>query len=180
MSFGTVHMNTIEALLTRRSIRKFTGEAVPAPVVRELLYAAMYAPSAGDARPWHFVVIDDPGLLQAVLNSPGYDNIRQPAPMGILVCGDPTLEKFPGFWPQDVSAATQNLLLAAHENGLGAVWTGVYPLEERVGRFRAWFGLPQHVVPLALVLLGYPDEAPEREERFDAERVHHNRWGAQA
>lgn len=169
-------MNTIEALLTRRSIRKFTSEPVPPPLVRELLYAAMQAPSAGDARPWHFVVLDEPEAIAGALAGPGYDNIRQPVPLAILVCGDPTLEKFPGFWPQDVSAATQNLLLAAHENGLGAVWTGVFPLEDRVARFRATLGLPDSVVPLALVLIGFPDEALDREDRYDEARVHRNAW----
>ncbi len=98
------------------------------------------------------------------------------APLGILVCGDLSLEKFPGFWVQDCSAAMQNLLLAAHDMGLGAVWTGIHPVEERATRFRAIFKLPNHIVPLGLAVIGWPVKPGRRKERYKPERVHRNSW----
>jgi nitroreductase len=98
------------------------------------------------------------------------------ASAAILVCGDLRLEKYKDHWVQDCSAATQNLLLAAHAKGLGAVWVGIYPTEERVMRMRRLLGLPSHVVPLCLVPLGYPAEQIPRVDRYDPSRVHYNRW----
>ena len=98
------------------------------------------------------------------------------ARLAILVCGDLSLEKFPGFWVQDCSAATQNMLLAAHAKGLGAVWTGIFPLEDRVEGFRALCGLPEKVIPLALVVLGYPAQSLKPENRFLEERLRKNQW----
>jgi nitroreductase len=98
------------------------------------------------------------------------------APLGILVCADPRLEKYPGFWVQDCAAATQNLLLAVHALGLGGVWTGVYPIEERVAGFRALLDLPEPVVPLSFVVIGHPDQKLPYRSRFKADRVHHDLW----
>ncbi|NTV43905.1 MAG: nitroreductase family protein [Syntrophobacteraceae bacterium] len=169
-------METLEAIRTRRSIRSFTDRPVPGELIRQLLSAAMSAPSAGNQQPWHFVVIDDRKILDAVPSIHPYAGMCRSAPLGILVCADTTLEKFKGFWVQDCSAATQNLLLAAHDQGLGAVWTGIHPLEERIRAFRTLCGLPEHVIPLALVVLGYPDQMPGPEDRFREDRVHSNRW----
>ena len=101
--------------------------------------------------------------------------VRQ-ASVAILVCGDLRLESYPGYWVQDCSAATQNILLAAHAKGLGAVWVGVYPKEERVARFQELLGLPAQVIPLALVPLGFPAEHLPPANRFNASRVHRDRW----
>jgi len=105
-----------------------------------------------------------------------YVNMVRTAPIAILVCGDLTKEKFEGFWPQDCSAAMENLLLAAHGSGLGAVWTGIYPLEERIEQFRKICQLPEHTIPLGLAVLGWPDHNPAAAERFDPERIHFNLW----
>jgi nitroreductase len=101
------------------------------------------------------------------------------APLGILVCGDTRNLISPGFWVQDCSAATQNLLIAAHALGLGAVWTGVYPMDPVDGRvtgFTKHCQLPEGVVPLAFVVLGYPAETPPKQNRFDPRRIHANVW----
>ncbi len=169
-------MNTLEAILTRRSIRKYLPDPIPPEVVDILLRAAMSAPSAGNQQPWEFIVIDDLGILRKVPQIHPYVAMCHEAPLGIVVCGNTQREKFPGFWVQDCSAATQNLLLAAHEKGLGAVWTGIHPLEERVKAFRDLLGIPQVVVPLALVVLGYPAQAASPQDRFRAERIHRNQW----
>lgn len=169
-------METLEAIRTRRSIRRFTSEPIPAEIVTRLLAAAMSAPSAGNQQPWHFVVVDDRKLLDAVPGIHPYAGMCKTASVGVLVCGDTNIEKFPGFWVQDCSAATQNMLLAAHDLKLGAVWAGIYPLEDRVRAFRSLFGLPAHVIPLCLVVLGYPDQRLQAEDRFLEERIHRNTW----
>ncbi len=170
-------MDVIEAIHTRRSVRSYEDRPVPMDVVRELLAAAMSAPSAGNAQPWQFVLIDDRAVLEQVKTINPYGAMAARAALGILVCGDITLEKFAGYWVQDCSAATQNLLLAAHAKGLGAVWTGIHPMPERIAGFRALVGLPEHVAPLALVVLGYPAQQTTAQDRFRGDRVHHNTWG---
>jgi nitroreductase len=97
----------------------------------------------------------------------------------ILVCSDPKLEKYPGFWPQDCSAAVQNLLLAARARDLGTVWCGIYPLEDRMQAFRTLFGLPEAVMPFALVALGHPGQPFGRRDRYDAAKVHWETWQPQ-
>lgn len=169
-------MNTLEAIYSRRSIRKFKEGAVPKELVREVLAAAMSAPSAGNAQPWCFVVVDDPELLKKVPKVHPYANFAKNAPLAIAVCGDPSREKFPGFWPQDCSCAVQTLLLACHAKGLGACWTGLYPKEDRADGIRQLLGIPEAIVPLAFVVIGYPDVESERLDRFDAGRVHKNGW----
>jgi len=115
-------------------------------------------------------------LLDAVPKFHPYSAMLKYASVAILVCGDLSREKFKGFWVQDCSAATQNILLAATARGLGAVWTALHPLEDRVAGMRKLLGLPEHIIPLALVPIGYPDEHPGQADRFDAARVHKDRW----
>ncbi len=170
-------MDALENILTRRSIRRFEDRPIPPDTVRRLLDALYASPSAMDARPWHFVVADDRAALRRLERELPHCEMLREAPLGILVCGDPSLERAPGFWPQDCSAATQNLLLAAHALGLGAVWVGLYPMETRMEAVRRAFGVPPPVVPFALAAIGHPAERPPREDRFDAQKLHHNQWG---
>jgi nitroreductase/predicted Zn-ribbon and HTH transcriptional regulator len=169
-------METMQAILTRRSIRRFTAEPVSAADLETLLRAAMSAPSANDERPWHFVVLDDRELLDAVPRFHPYAQMLREAPLAILVCADRRLEQSPGYWVQDCSAATQNLLLAAHARGLGAVWLGVHPRPEREAGARELLKLPEPILPLALVAVGHPAERKLPEDRFSTERVHRNGW----
>ena len=169
-------MDVIEAIHTRRSIRKFQQRPVPDELVTELLAAAMSAPSAGNQQPWHFVVITDREILGKVPSLNPYAAMAREAPLAILICADPALEKYPGYWVQDCSAAAQNMLLAAHGKGLGAVWTGITPMEDRVAGFKKLCSLPEKVIPLALVVLGYPAQTLKAEDRFRADRVHRNSW----
>jgi nitroreductase len=136
----------------------------------------MSAPSAGNQQPWQFVVITDAQILDQVPTIHPYAAMAKGAPLAILVCGDRTLEKYPGYWVQDCSAAVQNLLLAAHGKGLGAVWTGIYPLSDRVAKFKELCLLPEQVIPLALVVIGYPAQTLAAEDRFRTDRVHRNTW----
>lgn len=169
-------MDVFEAMETRRSIRKYTDQAVSDEAVERMLSAAMMAPSAGNAQPWQFVVVRDRGKLEKVKDYNPYAAMAENAPVAVLVCGDLHLEKYQGFWVQDCSAAVQNLLLAAHAMGLGAVWTGVYPMESRVKGFRDLFDLPDPVIPLALVVIGHPDQKIPSKSRFKADRVHRDGW----
>ena len=106
-----------------------------------------------------------------------YGKMLHSAPLGIVVCADTKLERYRGFWVQDCSNATMNLLLAAHDHGLGAVWVGVYPVEDRVANLKQILGLPNSVIPLCVVPMGYPASTPEpAEKRYNAARLHHDRW----
>jgi nitroreductase len=166
-------MNTI---LTRRSVRSFTGQPVSEGVVTDLLRAAMAAPSAGNQQPWQFVVVRDPALREVIASANPYGAPARDAQVAILVCGDLDRETRPDFWVQDCSAATQNLLLAAHAAGLGAVWCGTYPREERMKPIAEALGLPGMVVPFAVVAIGYAAERPAPVDRYDPKRVHFERW----
>ena len=169
-------MEVFEALRTRRSIRKFQDKPVPEPMIEKVLAAAMGAPSACNAQPWQFVLLTERRLIAEVPKINSYAAMAVQAPLAILVCGDTSLEISPGYWPVDCAAAVENLLLAAHALGLGAVWTGVWPQPERIEQFRRLLGLPGHVVPHSLIPIGYPAEQPPHEDRFRKDRLHRNGW----
>ena len=164
--------------LTRMNVRSFTDQAVCRESVRQLLQAAMAAHSAGDERPWHFVVIEDLATRERFAEIHPYAHMVPQAPVAILVCGDLTLQKLSGFWVQDCAAATENILIEAQSMGIGAVWLGIYPVEGRVQSFRKLLDLPPHVVPFALTPVGYPAEQNGLKCRYDESRVHFDRWGS--
>ncbi|NQU45149.1 nitroreductase family protein [bacterium] len=166
----------MEAILNRRSIRKYTDQPIHDRVIRDLLEAAMCAPSAGNERPWHFIVIRDRDTLRKIPQFHPYANMLPGAAAAILVCGDPEKEKHTGCWVQDCSAATENLLIAAQHKNLGAVWLGVYPVEERINGLREVTGVPENIVPFALVALGYPAEKKPVYDRYDESRVRQEKW----
>jgi nitroreductase len=170
-------MDALKAIATRRSVRKYKKDDVPRPLVARMIEALFASPSAVDARPWHFIVIDDREILRQLGREMADCEMLFEAPLGILICADPSLERAPGFWPQDCAAAAENLLLAAHALGLGAVWVGLYPMEERVEAVRRVMAAPRSVIPFALVAIGCPAEQPPPENRFDPAKLHHNRWG---
>ncbi len=169
-------MDALAAIHGRRSIRRYTAQAVSRDDIDQLLRAAMAAPSANNAQPWRFLVITERSLLDAIPKFHPYAAMLREAPLAILVCGDTTLEKSPGYWVVDCAAATQNLLLAAHALGLGAVWLGLYPREERMRDMAAFAGLPGQIRPLALISIGHPAEQKPANDRFDASRISWNKW----
>lgn len=169
-------MDLFTAIHTRRSVRAFTGTPVSEDDITAMLEAAMVAPSAGNSQPWRFVVVDDPALLAEASTMNPYAGMAKNAPLAILVCGDLAAEKYSGFWIQDCSAATQNLLLAATALGLGAVWTGIYPEKDRIKNYSELFTLPEHIVPLALVVIGHPKTSQEPKSRFTPQNIKRNRW----
>jgi nitroreductase len=169
-------MDAIEVIMTRRSIRKYTAQPVADEDVERLLQAGMAAPSSANEQPWHFVVIKDRSLLEQVPSFQPFSHMLKEAALAILICEDPGLEVLKGRGMLDCSAATENILLAAHALGLGAVWLGIYPVKERMNSMRKLLQIPSQIVPVALVSVGYPDEKLRKEDRFKPERVHDNRW----
>ena len=169
-------MDVIEAIHTRRSVRIYQSKEVPETVMRDILAAAMSAPSAGNEQPWHFVVITDRDILNQIPRLNPHASMARRAAVAVLVCGDTSLEKFPGCWVLDCAAAAQNLLLAAHAKGLGAVWTGVYPARDRMTGFSRLLSLPETVMPHTLIPMGYPAQRFPAEDRYRKDRVHYNIW----
>jgi len=169
-------MDAIEAIMTRRSIRKYTDKPVTEDQVKQILAAAMAAPTAGNQQAWEFVVITDRKILDAIPDVHPYSRMILEASTAVLVCGNLETETKGGYYPQDCAAATQNILLAAHALGLGAVWLGVYPREERVTGVRKLLGIPDHVVPVSLVVIGRPAESHPRIDRYDGKKVHRDTW----
>jgi nitroreductase len=166
----------MQAILNRRSIRRYTEKTVAPEIINELLAAAMSAPSAGNEQPWEFVVINDREILGQIPRIHPHAWMVKDAPVAILVCGDLKREVHRGFWVQDCSAATENILIAVAEKGLGAVWVAFYPEEDRVKAARSLLGIPENIVPLALVPVGYPAQELPPANRFDATRIHYNKW----
>lgn len=169
-------MEALEAILTRRSIRKFKPEQVARELVTRILEAAMAAPSAGNQQSWQFIVLTNRAILDEIPKVHPYAGMIKEAPLAIIVCGDLERELHKGFWIQDCSAAAENLLLAAHALGLGAVWCGLYPNTERVSGLRKLLALPDTVIPLALIPVGYPAEIIRHQKRFDESLVHYNQY----
>ncbi len=169
-------MGAMDTILSRKSIRQYTAKPVSREMINEILHAAMSAPSAGNERPWHFIILTDRTLLDEIPKFHPFSAMLKQARIAILVCGDATLEKHKGYWVLDCAAATQTLLLAAHAKGLGSVWCGVYPTEDRMVNLRNLLNLPEHIVPFSLLPLGFPAEVRPPVERFDPLRVHDNQW----
>ena len=127
----------LESILTRRSIRSYKSDPVPAEILDQLIRAGMSAPSAWNEQIWHFVVITDRQKLDMIPRFHRYAQMLKSAPAAILVCGDISLEKEKGFWYQDCAAAAENILVAANMLGLGGVWVGIYPIKERIQKISA-------------------------------------------
>lgn len=169
-------MSVHEAIITRRSIRKYTNAPVTDEQINTILEAAMMAPSAGNQQPWQFIVVKDKEIQGKLKDINPYAAMANKAPVGILVCGDLSLEKHAGFWVQDCSAAVQNILLTVHDLGLGAVWTGIHPLKDREEGFKKLFNLPEQIIPLGYIVIGQPDQHPTAVSRYKADRVHQDTW----
>jgi nitroreductase len=166
----------MDAILTRRSIRKYKDIKVSDELVYELLKAGMAAPSAGNEQPWEFIVLRDREVLKKITEVHPYSQMLLNTDVAIVVCGDESKEKFKGFWVQDCSASTENILLEAQSRGLGAVWLGVYPAADRLEAIKKVLNLPSSVIPLSIIPVGYPDETKDPSDRFDRARIHYDRW----
>jgi nitroreductase len=169
-------MQAIEAIKTRRSVRTFKEAPVADALIKILLESAMNAPSANNLQPWHFVLLTDKKVRQSVTDFHPYAKMLPDAAGAIVICGDSNIEKEKGYIALDCAAATENILVAAHALGLGAVWIGIYPREERMTKLSQLIQLPAHILPIALVAFGYPAEIMKTVNRFDEKRIHINQW----
>ena len=169
-------MNTMEAILSRRSIRRYTDQKVAEKDINDLLKAGMSAPSANNCQPWHFVVMRNHQIMNKIPEFHPYSKMLKSASVAILICIDKNLENADGYGTQDCSAATQNVLLAAHDKGLGAVWLGIYPREVRINGVRKLLGIPENIMPLSLISIGYPAEKKPPANRFNEARIHYDQW----
>lgn len=169
----------IQAILNRKSIRSFTGEAVSRDQAEAILRAGMAAPSAMNSQPWTFIAIDDRQMLDTLADVLPYAKMLKSAGLGIIVCGDMKKalpEPMTGFWIQDCGAVTQNILLAVESLGLGAVWTGVYPNMPVVKAVCVLMKLPENIVPFCVIPVGHPTAPSNPKDKFDADRIHWNKW----
>lgn len=174
-------MDTIEAILTRRSIRSYTQEPVSREEIDLLLKAAMRAPSTINNRDWAFVVVEDPQIRNALADGlSGNGEMLRNAPVAIVVCGDLNLALSGAkeFWIVDACLATENLLLAAHAMGLGAVYLGVFPRENKMKHVTQTLHLPEHLIPLTVLPIGHPNEkkASRADESYEPEKIYYNRY----
>ncbi len=165
---------SIDLILARRSIRKYTGETVGEEDLKRLLEAGMAAPSSNNKQPWQFVVVRDRGTLQRLAEVHPHGKMLAHAPAAIAVCGDRELS--PISWVQDCSAATENILIAASSIGLGAVWLGCHPREERVNPIKAILGIPDSPGLLSLIAIGHPAEEKSPRTQYDELRIHREKW----
>ncbi len=170
----------LEMIMTRTSIRQYTDKPVEKEKIEAMLRAGMAAPTAVNAQPWHFVVVSDKAKLGELAEANPRAGMLRSATLAIVVCGDMTkaLEgKGRQFWIQDCSAATENILLAAHAQGLGAVWTALYPMDERMTPVSKALKLPDTLIPLCTVVIGYPAEQPKPKDKWKPENVSYDEYG---
>lgn len=169
----------IETIMTRTSVRDYLDKPVSDEKIEIILRAAMSAPTAVNKQPWAFVVVDDKEILNTLAGILPFARMTAKAPVAIVVCGD--LSKAldgdaQAYWVQDASAATQNLLLAVHALELGAVWTGVYPIMDRVHAVQKTLGLPEHIIPLNVIPIGYPAGHQTPKDKWKPENIRYNSW----
>ena len=153
----------LENIAERKSVRKYLNKSVEEDKIDAMVKAGMAAPSGMDRRPWEFVVVTDREALDSMAAKLPYAKMLTNAPLAIVVCGDTTRSS---YWYLDCSAATQNVLLAAEALGLGAVWTAAYPYEDRIDVVRQNTGLPENIVPLCVIPIGYPDGPQKAKDKF--------------
>lgn len=167
----------MEEIMNRRSIRRYLDRPIEADKLERILRAGMQAPSGKNEMPWEFIVVTDPELRLAISQMSEFAGMCRYAPVVIVTLAN--LEKLAdggAWWIQDMSACTQNILLQAVREGLGACWCGFYPLQERIDKMRALYGLPESVIPFSLIPLGYSERENRFIDRFDSTRIHSERY----
>lgn len=169
----------IDNIMTRTSVRQYQDKAIEQEKVETLLRAGMAAPTAVNKQPWHFIVVNEKSMLEKIAEVNHNKRMLKTAPLAIIVCGN--LEKAltgnaQQYWIQDTSAATENILLAAHGLGLGAVWTGLFPHKDRCEPICKLLGIPEHIIPLNIIIIGYPAESPTPKDKWKPENVSYNKF----
>jgi len=169
-------MTVFESIFTRRSIRNFTGEVIKDSDLSTIIKAGCYAPSAENKQPWHFVIIKDKLTLEKISKNHPRAKMLTQAGCGIVVCGDKNIQSQVGFLVEDCSAAIENMLLAANGLGLGTVWCGLYPMTQFTKPMKVNLNLPTQIIPIGLVVVGYPNEEKGIVYRYDEKKVHFEKW----
>ena len=169
----------IDNILNRTSIRKFTDEDIDDSTIDILLRAGMAAPSALNKQPWEFIVVKDNNIQKQFVYAYRGAWMAENAAVAIVICGN-TDQAIQGeeqlFWIDDVAAATENILLAAHSLGLGAVWTGIHANKERPERIKEILSLPCNIEPFCAIMIGHPAESPAPKDKFSKDKIHYNKW----
>lgn len=171
--------DTLKTIHSRKSVRHYLEKQVTKDQLMTLVKAGMTAPTAGDKRPWSFIVVEDRKTLNSLADIMQFGKMLKSASAAILVCGNPE-KSFPGemsaYWIQDCSAATENILLAVESIGLGAVWLGVYPGEARIKQVQKILGIPEKEIPLNIISIGYPKGDEKPKDKFNEKQIHWNTW----
>lgn len=173
-------MDAIENMLKRISVRQYSDQEITDEALHTILEAGMSGPTAVNARPWSFIVVRNPEMLCRMADGNG--RAAEPlrgAKVGILLCGD--LERAfppaPDYWVVDGSIAVQNMILAANAMGIGSVWLGTWPQQNKIDAQKALFQLPEHIIPHSILALGYPKEESSKEKQlYEEDRVHFEKW----
>ena len=168
----------MQNIMTRTSVRKFKQKPVEDAKIEALLRAGMASPTSGNMQPWHFVVLKDKKDIEQYVASNKYhaEDIKK-TPLFIFVCADTTRMaqgQSRELWVQDLSAVSENILLAAHAMGLGACWTTIYPIQKKVQGISRTLKLPGNLIPLNGIIIGYPDEAENPKDKWDEKKI---TWG---
>lgn len=166
--------STLDTIFNRKSVRKYTERPVEKEMLETLARAGMAAPSSKDRRPWEFIIVTDRKLLDAMGEGLPLARMLKETKQAIIVCGDTV--KSENAWYLDCSAAAQNILLAAESMGLGAVWTAAYPYPDRIKVVREVLNLPNHLVPLTVIPVGYPQGSEKPKVKFNKQQIHYNSW----
>lgn len=166
--------STLDTIFNRKSVRKYTERPVEKEMLETLARAGMAAPSSKDRRPWEFIIVTDRKLLDAMGEGLPLARMLKETKQAIIVCGDTV--KSENAWYLDCSAAAQNILLAAESMGLGAVWTAAYPYPDRIKVVREVLNLPNHLVPLTVIPVGYPQGSDKAKVKFNKQQIHYNSW----
>ena len=168
----------LNCIFSRRSIRKYLDKVVPGEMLDDLLQAAMAAPSAVAKDPWHFIVVQDRETLNKIADILPSGKMLRQATAAFIVCGDINKANIQAesYLLQDLSAATENILIAANILELGTCWLGIHPREDRLSGIRQLFELPDNIIPMCGIAIGWPAEKPEARTRYRNERVHIEKW----
>ena len=166
--------STIENILNRKSVRKYSDKKIEKEKIDTILRCAMAAPSAMNKQPWQLLVVTDKEKLEKIAEISPNASYAKNSQVTIIVCGDKTISD--KFWEQDCCAVTENILLAVEALELGAVWCAVYPLDEKVLGIKNLFNLPENIVPLNIIPIGYPFTKEEPKQKYDVKKIHNNNW----
>lgn len=164
----------LETIFNRKSVRKYTARPVEKEKLELLVRAGMAAPSSRDRRPWEFIIVTDRHLLDTLGDGLPLARMLKETNQAIVVCGDTI--KSGNAWFLDCSAAAQNVLLAAESMGLGAVWTAAFPYPDRMKVVQETLKLPDHILPLTVIPIGYPQGQEKPKDKFDKRQMHSNGW----